>query len=67
MSGLPQPLRRFLEKRGSMTASLGAVDDEQSPDIARLMVRAGEALHARFILRDEKDRLRSDTTRPPRP
>jgi hypothetical protein len=40
-----------------MSMALRAVDHEQGPDVARLMIDAGKALDRFRILRDEEDGL----------
>ena len=57
MSCLPEPLNRFIEERGPMTAPLSVVDNEESPDITRLMICAGEALYSRIVLGNKENRL----------
>ena len=57
MSRLPEPLNRFIQEGRPMTAPLSPVDHEQSPDVARLMVRAGEALNPRIVLGNKENRL----------
>jgi hypothetical protein len=57
MSRLPEPVDRFIEEGGPMTAPLSPVDHEQSPDVARLMVGAGEALNPRIVLGNKENRL----------
>ena len=40
-----------------MTASLGAIDHEQRPNVTRLMVGAGEALDPCIVLGNKENRL----------
>jgi hypothetical protein len=57
MPGLAQLVHGPIQKRGSVTASLSSVNDEQRPDVTCLRIDAGEALQACVILRDEEDRM----------
>jgi hypothetical protein len=57
MSRLPEPLNRFIEERSPMTTPLSVVDNEEGPDITRLMIRAGEASNSRIILGNKENRL----------
>ena len=40
-----------------MTTPLSVVDNEEGPDITRLMIRAGEASNSRIILGNKENRL----------
>ena len=57
MSRLPEPLNRLIQEGSPMTSPLSPVDHEQSPDVTRLMVRAGEALNPRIVLGNKENRL----------
>jgi hypothetical protein len=58
MAGGRQAGQRRRQQRLAEATALLAIDDEQRPDVGRLVVGAGEALHhAGLILRHEEDRL----------
>ena len=57
MSGLPEPLDRFIEERGPVTKPVGPVDHEQRPNISRLRIGADEPLNPRIVLGNQENRL----------
>ncbi len=44
-------------KMTAVPSALRLIDDEQGPDIARLMIDAGKALDGCCILQDQEDRM----------
>ena len=57
MAGLPKSLNQFIQERSPVTTPLSAIDHEQGPDVARLMVCAGKTLNLGVVLGNKENRL----------